>query len=417
MTHAFDSRRRNVSRPVGRSPAVGAALTVVAALLAVAAQGAAAQQYVEYIALNIERQPPRVLPQPEDFASITAGDNHTCVTRVNGNTYCWGANNSGQVGMASTTTCSGVACVDRPRFVMTAKTVEAGSDHSCALDANGKAFCWGNSNYGQLGNGNYGYMAQPIAVSGGHTFTSISAGQFSTCGTTAGGMYCWGAIVNALSGAPTPSQVFAWSGYQTVSVGYLHACALDVIGSWRAVDCWGNNPNGQAGIDPLQFPIVPPTLRSSFGTAVARVSAQTGHTCVDQLNGTVQCAGYNGWGQLGNGGYAPTHQPQTVGSGMALHGVSSSGNHNCALDSTKRAYCWGNGYWGQLGNGASDVYPQPQPVAGGRTFRAIATGHRHTCAIGTDNNIYCWGNNHYGQLGTQYPGGWVWSPVQTLTPI
>ncbi len=42
--------------------------------------------------------------------------------------------------------------------------------------------------------------------------------------------------------------------------------------------------------------------------------------------------------------------------------------------------------------------------------------HRCACAIGTDNHIYRWGSNTYGQLGTQYPGGWVWSPVQAIDP-
>jgi alpha-tubulin suppressor-like RCC1 family protein len=134
------------------------------------------------------------------------------------------------------------------------------------------------------------------------------------------------------------------------------------------------------------------------------------------VTGVVQCLGYNGWGQLGNGGFTSTHLAQTVGGGMALHGVSTGSNHACALDASNRAQCWGNGYWGQLGNSASNVFASPQAVAGGRSYRAIANGTLHTCAIGTDNHIYCWGNNHYGQLGTQYPGGWVWSPVQALDP-
>jgi len=384
---------------------------VLCCLLALAAMSASAQ---------IIKLPPGgieiIRPNPEDFASITAGSHHTCATKNNGNTYCWGLNNQGQVGMASTATCSGVGCVNRPRFVMAASRVDAGHDHTCALTGTGAAYCWGNSNYGQLGNGNYGYQTQPIPVSGGQVFTSISAGQYSTCGTTATGMYCWGAIVNGLYGAPLPSQVFAFNGYQSVSVGYNHACALYVVGSWREADCWGNNSYGQAGVDPSWLPIAPPTVRSSFDLNVNRLSAQSYYTCADQASGVVQCLGYNGWGQLGNGGYTTTYQAQNVGGGMALYGVSTGSNHACALDLSNRAYCWGNGYWGELGNGASAVFASPQPVGGGRTYRAIAAGQQHTCAIGTDNHIYCWGSNSYGQLGTQYPGGWVWTPVQALDP-
>jgi alpha-tubulin suppressor-like RCC1 family protein len=385
---------------------------VAGGLLLLAAAGATAQ--------ILDWQRPEKIrfipPNPEDFVSITAGSHHTCATRNNGNTYCWGLNNVGQVGTSSSATCSGVACVNRPRFVMTASKVDAGHDHTCALDASGAAHCWGNSNYGQLGNGNYGYQTQPIPVAGGRVFTSISAGQYSTCGTSTAGMFCWGVIMNGWSGVPLPSLVFAFNGYQNVNVGYNHACAIYVVGSWREADCWGNNAYGQVGVDPAQLPTAPPTVRSTLDTNVTQVSAQSYYTCADQATGVVQCHGYNGWGQLGNGGYATTYQAQTVGGGMPLRGVSAGSSHACALDASNQARCWGNGYWGELGNGASGVFPTPQTAAGGRTYRAIASGKQHTCAIGTDNHLYCWGANTYGQLGTQYPGGWVSTPVQALDP-
>ena len=253
-------------------------------------------------------------------------------------------------------------------------------------------------------------------MAGGQTFTTISAGQYSTCATSANGMFCWGVIMHPTAGNPLPTQVFAFNGYQSVSVGYNHACALYVVGSWREADCWGANHYGQVGIDPALFTIAPPTLRSSFDLNVTALSAQSYYTCADQITGVVQCLGYNGWGQLGTGNYTTTHQAQNVGGGMALRGVSTGANHACALDNAGRAHCWGNGYWGQLGNGASAVFPSPQAVQGGRSYRAIASGYLHTCAIGTDNHVYCWGSNTYGQLGTQYPGGWVWAPVQALDP-
>ncbi len=409
MNTTLSALRRVSSRDGASRRGRAATRWLAGAALALAAMGVSAQ-------IIIIRPPRPVPPNPEDFVSITAGAYHTCARKVNGNTYCWGLNDRGQVGVGSSRVCTGASCVDRPTFVMTASQVDAGNDHTCALNAAGAAFCWGNSNYGQLGNGNYGYLSQPIPVSGNLVFSSISAGQFSTCGTSASGMFCWGAIINGSYGTPLPTQVFAFNGYQSVSVGYNHACALYVVGSWREVDCWGNNQYGQAGIDPAQFPIAPPTVRATFDTTAVSVAAQSYYTCADQVSGVVQCLGYNGWGQLGNGGFASTYQAQTVGGGMALHGVATGNNHGCALDASNHAQCWGNGYWGQLGNGMSAVFASPQATTGGRSYRAIAAGYLHTCAIGTDNHIYCWGSNYYGQLGTQYPGGWVSNPVQALDP-
>jgi len=377
------------------------------------------------------RRPPIIfvpaLPNPDDFVSITAGMNHTCVRKYNGNVYCWGQNDEGQTGTGPSTTCSGsgVTCVNRPSQVTgsfsAASQIDAGGNHTCALDNAGAAFCWGSASNGQLGVGVFGYLSSPTAVSGGLTFSSISAGTYSTCGTTSSGLYCWGGIMfgggAAGSGNPSPSPVLSLAGatvqgYGSVTVGYLHGCAM----ANGAVDCWGYDRWGQAGQDPAVFPNVPATLATLFGTSVGRVKTQDNFTCVDQNNGTVQCIGAAGWGQLGNGSYADNFQPQSVGNGQLLQGVDTGFNHACALDPSGAAYCWGNGYWGQLGHGASNVVASPAAVTGGHTYRAIAAGYQHTCAIGTDNHIYCWGSNHYGQLGTQYPGGWVWSPVQAIDP-
>jgi alpha-tubulin suppressor-like RCC1 family protein len=389
-----------------------------ALLLSLLGVGASAQILLD--PRPFPRPIPIPLPNPEDFVSITAGDYHTCVSKLNGNTYCWGLNHLGQVGIGSSRTCSGYNCVDRPRIVMGAvKQVDAGRDHTCAMDTSGVVKCWGVSNYGQLGAGVYGDSSTtgPQTVPG-HVFTSISAGQSSTCGTSTAGMFCWGKIVNSTYGTPNPTLIFGWNGYQNVSVGHQHACAVYIVGSWREADCWGYNNYGQTGIDPAWFLNVPATLLSSLGTSVSRVSTQADYTCGDQTNGTVQCMGVNGWGQLGNGatGYTPVFQAQNVGGGMMLAGVSTGPNHACALGTNGAAYCWGNGYAGQVGV-ASGVYTTPQTVSGGKTFRAVAAGMYHTCGIGTDNRIYCWGWNNYGQLGTMYPGGWVTSPVQTLDPI
>ena len=48
----------------------------------------------------------------------------------------------------------------------------AGHYHTCALDSDGKAWCWGLGTYGTLGDGIVSdhRTATPVAVVGGHTF-------------------------------------------------------------------------------------------------------------------------------------------------------------------------------------------------------------------------------------------------------
>jgi alpha-tubulin suppressor-like RCC1 family protein len=375
---------------------------------------------------------------PESFVDITAGDAHTCARKWNGNVYCWGKDSSVQAGQPSgspaVSMCGTTACVKQPTYVMTAVQIDSGMDHSCALRPGGAAVCWGDNTYGALGNGYIGTPAPPTDVVGPANapplvFSSVSAGVQSTCGTTSSGMYCWGFIASTTSAsAPRPTLLSSFNGYNNVTLGQAHGCALD---PWGEVDCWGANGFGQTGVDPSTFGpnvspyvYVPFTVRSSLGNAAVRVTTQSDYTCADQKSGIVQCVGQNYWGQLGSGAisYSATYAAQTVGGGMALHGVTTSLTHGCALDPSGAAYCWGNGDWGQLGNNvissqAQGIHPSPERVVGGLSFRAIASGTRHTCAIGTNNHIYCWGQNTYGQLGTTaLTGGWFSTPQQAMDP-
>jgi alpha-tubulin suppressor-like RCC1 family protein len=363
--------------------------------------------------------PIQLPPNPNDFSDITAGNNHTCAIKNNGNVYCWGTNVAGEIGISGGSNCMGAPCISRPSLVMTAAQIEAGSEHTCALSSAGVASCWGNSQFGEVGggvlengviHGFYGSEFSPTLVGGNHIFSSISAGAHSTCGTGSDGVWCWGQIIDNQRGVADPVHVFAFNGYSKVIVGNLHACGLVL----HEADCWGGNSWGQLGQDPKQFPSTEQagdvffSLRSLLTTlSPSRLSTQTDFTCAEQATGIVQCVGDNSFGQLGNGttSSSPTFQPQNVGNGMQLHGVTTGWDHACALDPNGNAFCWGTGGWGQLGNGGYTQFanaPQPVMMPTGVTFKKIASGNNHTCAIGSDNHIYCWGNNYDGQVGAGY---------------
>jgi alpha-tubulin suppressor-like RCC1 family protein len=61
------------------------------------------------------------------------------------------------------------------------------------LTADGSAYCWGNNQFGQLGDSTVVSRSDPTPVAGGLKFTSIAAGVAHTCGkTTDGSVACWG---------------------------------------------------------------------------------------------------------------------------------------------------------------------------------------------------------------------------------
>src|SRR5690606_25184238 len=72
------------------------------------------------------------------------------------------------------------------------KQVSVGESHVCALNMDGRAYCWGAGGSGRLGNGTTEDKLFPTAVAGDLVFKSISAGVSHTCGvTTDGDGYCW----------------------------------------------------------------------------------------------------------------------------------------------------------------------------------------------------------------------------------
>lgn len=92
-------------------------------------------------------------------AALTA---HACARLANGDVFCWGSNQQGQLGTG------GAQSSPIPAFVPQiggALHVSAGSSHTCAIDGGNQLFCWGNNSMGQLGNGNVGgSQPQPITV-------------------------------------------------------------------------------------------------------------------------------------------------------------------------------------------------------------------------------------------------------------
>ena len=105
--------------------------------------------------------PVDVLALPSGVTTLTGGQYHNCAI-VAGSVYCWGYNYQGQVGDASISNrLSPVAVRGLGAAVV---DVATGSNHSCALLDNGEVRCWGENNYGQLGDGSRETHPVPIPV-------------------------------------------------------------------------------------------------------------------------------------------------------------------------------------------------------------------------------------------------------------
>jgi alpha-tubulin suppressor-like RCC1 family protein len=337
----------------------------------------------------------------------------------------WGPNGNGQLGN-NTTTGSNVPVAVDTTGALAGKTITAisgGGAHSCAV-ADGQVYCWGGNDYGQLGNNTTTDSLVPVAVDNtsgalaGKNVTAIDAGSHHTCAVADGQAFCWGenysgqlgnnTITDSLvpAAVDTTSGVLAGKTITAITTGAAHSCAL---ANGQAF-CWGGNSTGQLGNNATLKSKVPVAVNTSSGALAGKtVTAITGgnlHTC-SLADGQAFCWGDNSAGQLGDGSLLESLVPIAVDtSGVlpdkAVTAITAGSRHTCALAAGK-ATCWGSDVSGQLGdnktsNSSVPVAVDTAGVLAGKNLTAIATGGAFTCAM-TDATAYCWGYNGFGALG------------------
>lgn len=124
---------------------------------------------------------------------------HACAV-ADGKAYCWGDNGSGVLGNNSTTD-SRVPVAVYTSGVLSGKTITrivAGQYHTCALTSEAKIACWGNGQYGRLGNNSTTTSKVPVLIYqngqiSGETIVDLGGGTNRGCAVVASGKsYCWG---------------------------------------------------------------------------------------------------------------------------------------------------------------------------------------------------------------------------------
>jgi hypothetical protein len=248
--------------------------------------------------------------------------------KTDGTVWCWGKNDSGQLGNNSQTNSS--VPVQVQGLPTAATDVAAGEAHSCARLSDGSVWCWGKNDVGQL------------------------ADNTNTMRLTA---------VQALrpKGGSGSQPV---SSASTLVAGKNHTCAMLSGGT---VQCWGEGSNGQIGNAASNDTKL--ALNVSGLSDANDLVAGHNHTCARRSGGTQVCWGMNTSGQLGDNSNTDRNTPVTVQlatNNAAMAGVSAigaGGAHSCALTSTVTAECWGSNTQGQLGDNTVVPKDQASPVS------------------------------------------------------
>lgn len=326
--------------------------------------------------------------------SVAAGGEHTCLVNRAGELWCWGRNTYGQVGNGKKG--PGPKAPIQVGSATDWRTVASGGASSCATRTDGRLFCWGLNNEGQLGLGDQKSRTRPKRVSYSD-WRQVSLGWFTSCGVredhTA---WCWGDNSGRQAGDGTtkrhlkPTRVKG-GNWSTLAVGFRHACGIKTDGSlW----CWGRNTFGQVGNGTLNDVAKPTKVGTS--TNWTEVSTSFSHTC-GVRGGEVRCWGRNGRGQIGDGTRADRNVATPVAGLPEMRDVVASEGSTCGLDTQDRLWCWGSNAYGALGDG--ETGSSNEPVRGQGSFKRLTPGWMHVCGVSLTNESSCWGNNERGQIG------------------
>ena len=273
------------------------------------------------------------------FKMVSAAGFHACGVTTDGAAYCWGDGTSGQLGDGCTscvgTSSTPVAVAGGHTFA----TVSVEDGITCGVATDGAAYCWGGSSGGELGagaspqsppcrtlDGSTFCSSIPVAVTGGLTFTGISAGKGFTCG----------------------------------------------VASTGAAYCWGLNNWGQLGTGSTTGPQVCVTASGSLPCSTSPVPVDGGLAfsmmSVKDLNCGLTTAGaaycWGAFQEYPNTIYRTSPVPVPVPGGLTFAAVSVGEIHMCGVTTSGVAYCWGNNSFGLLGDGTTTDSSVPVKVAG-----------------------------------------------------
>jgi alpha-tubulin suppressor-like RCC1 family protein len=276
-----------------------------------------------------------------NVAEVTAGDDYTCARRTDGTVACWGENGSGQLGDGTEVTRGTPATV--PGLANVVDVSAAGGTAmgtTCALDASGRAFCWGaNTTFAPIaGTGATSNVPVnvPSPVLGLVDAVEIELGAVTACARRRdGSVVCWGGNAGGQLGdgthspSPVPVPVVVVTDAVEIDVGGQFACARRRAGT---LTCWGLAPTWPAGL-----------------TDAVELAASESQACVRRATGAVVCVGTT----AGDSSSVTDAARIDVGVGVA-----------CARATSGPLVCWGTNSFGQLGDGTRVNHTTPVPVVG-----------------------------------------------------
>lgn len=292
-----------------------------------------------------------------DAVEVTAGQSFACALHATGTVSCWGQNDDAQLGRGTRTTSESQGAVPS---IVGALSISAGFGHVCVVRGMPRElWCWGRNDSGQVGAdaGGTAYP-NPAAMPAraemlGARPTRVSAGGDTTCADLSGALSCWGRNMERQLGGVTIGDAFL-PVPTILPAGMLRALSVGDQTVCAAVDnslyCWGRNDHGQVGDGTTTNPVTPVPVDTSIAD-FDQVDVGYDHTCGRRRAGTVACWGTNAHGELALGAIGGMNQtvPSVVTGVTNATKLALGRQHTCVLRADGVVSCWGDASLGQIG--------------------------------------------------------------------
>lgn len=205
------------------------------------------------------------------------------------------------------------------------------------------------------------------------------------------------------------SGVLSDKAVSQISTGSFFGLALTSDGTLVS---WGNNSNGELGNGGNTNSSIPVLVDRSgvlSGKTITKIASGRLHSMALASDGTLVSWGFNGNGELGNGGTASSNVPVAVDRTGVLAGktvvqMAAGVTHSLALTSDGTVVAWGRNVNGELGDGTNVTSRVPvlvdrSGVLAGKTVVQVAAGANHSLVLTSDGILATWGKNANGELG------------------
>jgi alpha-tubulin suppressor-like RCC1 family protein len=328
--------------------------------------------------------------------TMDAGSSGAAI-KTDGTLWTWGQNGNGELGINNLTL--------TPTPVTTFaggtdwKSVAGGFFRTYAIKTDGSLWTWGSNFAGQLGINNTDYRSVPVTTfAGGTNWKSVSArNQHTAAIKTDGTLWVWGRNYNTSTlginlssdvDRLTPITTFAGgTDWKQVSVGNLFTAAIKTDGTlWT----WGNNANGQLGINAAGNSRSTPVTTFAGGNNWKSVACGSNHIAAIKTDGSLWTWGYNVDGRLGDNTIITRSTPVTTFAGGTNWKQVGAGNHTAAIKTDGTLWGWGANGGRNLGLGNNDNAPRSTPVttfAGGNNWKQLSSAAASTMAIKSGLNV------------------------------